>query len=80
MVLVSFLASGALGDVRLSHVGPAPVAVGVLSGLLIMLGAVPSAVAVASPERPSLLVAKIEPDGLPDDQSDGHSDDQTDPE
>lgn len=57
MLVAAHLASGALGDVRLADVGPSATAVAVLSSILIVLGAVPSAVAVPSPARPRLSVA-----------------------
>jgi hypothetical protein len=54
MLLLAYLASGSLGDLRLARVGPSPGTVALLTGLLIMLGAVPSAVVVPAPDRPSL--------------------------
>ena len=56
MLLLAALASGSLGDLRLAHVGPSPTTVAVLTGLLVLLGAVPSAVAVPSTDRPALSI------------------------
>jgi hypothetical protein len=57
MAVLAALGSGALGDLRLAQVGPLPATVGVLAAVLVALGAVPSAIAPASPGRPSLRVA-----------------------
>jgi hypothetical protein len=57
LMVVSYLGDGALGDVRLTQLGPSPSTVGVLAFVLVLLGAVPSAVAPAPPARPSLAVA-----------------------
>ena len=63
MLVAAYLASGALGDVRLAHLGPSASTVGVLVFVLVLLGAVPSAVAPAPPARPALAVAESpEPD------------------
>jgi hypothetical protein len=57
MAIAAHLASGSLGDLRLAHVGPAPLTVGVLAAVLVALGAVPSAIVPSPPERPRLSVA-----------------------
>lgn len=57
LALGAALTSGSLGDLRLAQVGPVPLTVGVLGAVLIALGAVPSAIAAASPDRPRLSVA-----------------------
>ncbi len=51
------LSSGGLGDLRLAHLGPSPLAVGVLAMLAVALGAMPTAAIPAPPERPGLRVA-----------------------
>jgi hypothetical protein len=58
LMVVTFLANGALGDVRLAHLGPSASTVGVLVFVLILLGAVPSAVAPSPPAKPQLAVAE----------------------
>jgi hypothetical protein len=63
MLAVSFLADGALGDVRLAHLGPSPTTVAVLAFVLVALGAVPSAVVPRPPARPDLVVAVEESPG-----------------
>lgn len=55
--LGAVLASGGLGDEQLAQVGPTPLAVAILGAVLIGLGAAPSAVVPAPPERPRLAVA-----------------------
>lgn len=55
--VLAVLASGGLGDLRLAALGPVPMTVGVLGAVLVALGAVPSAVAGRSPDRPRLSVA-----------------------
>jgi hypothetical protein len=75
LALGAFLASGSLGDLRLAQVGPVPLTVGVLGAVLIVLGAVPGAVAPASPARPALSVANaavvaIDPDSVEPDSVD----------
>ena len=60
LALAAFLASGALGEARLAVLGPVPVTVGILGAVLVVLGAVPSAVVPAGPERPVLTVAADE--------------------
>ncbi len=54
----AFLAAGSLGDLRLAHIGPSPLTLGVLSAVLVVLGAAPSAVMPAPPARPQLTVAE----------------------
>ena len=58
MAVLSVLASGALGSTRLAHVGPSPLLTGGLAFLLIVLGAVPSALAGGRgrDRRPQLAV------------------------
>ena len=63
------LASGALGDDRLASLGPVPMTVGILGAVLVVLGAVPSAVAPSGPERPSLIVAAADIRATPADAS-----------
>jgi hypothetical protein len=73
LALAAYLASGSLGDLRLAQVGPVPLTVGVLGAVLVALGAVPSAVAPAPPERPRLSV-------MAGDDSDPHAHAPEDPE
>jgi hypothetical protein len=54
----SWLSSGALGDDRLAHLGPTPGTVGILAAVLVVIGAVPSAVLPGQPGRPRLRVAR----------------------
>lgn len=63
LALAAQLASGSLGDLRLAHLGPMPLTVGVLGAVLVVLGAAPSAIVPASPERPRLAVANVPPVG-----------------
>lgn len=56
MLLVSYLAAGSLGDVRLAHLGPPATTVAVLTFVLVTLGSVPSAVVPSPPSKPSLTV------------------------
>jgi len=58
MALAAWLASGALGTDRLVHLGPTPGTVGVLAAVLVVVGAVPSAVAAAQSGKPPLRVAR----------------------
>lgn len=58
----AFLASGSLGDLRLVHLGPVPLTVGVLGAVLVVLGAAPSAVIPTPPDRPQLAVADRPPE------------------
>lgn len=60
LAIASVLASGALGEERLAVLGPLPVTVGILGAVLVVLGAVPSAVVTSGPERPALAVAAAE--------------------
>jgi hypothetical protein len=57
MLALCYLADGALGDVRLAHLGPTPTTVAVLAFVLVSLGAVPSAVAPRPTAKPDLAVA-----------------------
>jgi hypothetical protein len=57
MLVVTWLADGSLGDVRLAHLGPQAATVGVLTFVLVTLGAVPSAVVASPPARPQLAVS-----------------------
>jgi hypothetical protein len=58
LAAAAFLAAGSLGDLRLAHIGPSPLTLGVLAAVLVVLGAVPSAVMPAPPARPLLTVAE----------------------
>ena len=58
LAAAAFLAAGSLGDLRLAHIGPSPLTLGVLTAVLVVLGAVPSAVMPAPPARPQLAVAE----------------------
>ncbi len=66
MMLLSYLASGSLGDLRLAHMGPSPLSVAVLTAILITLGAAPIAVVASPSDRPSLTVAPVDPDEATD--------------
>jgi hypothetical protein len=66
LALAAFLASGALGEDRLAVLGPMPVTVGILGAVLVVLGAVPSAVVPAGPERPALTVAAVDDGAVTD--------------
>lgn len=57
LAAVAALSAGSLGDLRLAHVGPSPVAVGLLAALAVALGAVPLAALAPVPGRPGLRVA-----------------------
>ena len=57
LATAAFLADGALGDLRLAHLGPTASTVGLLTFVLVVLGAVPSAVAPSPPARTLLTVA-----------------------
>jgi uncharacterized protein (DUF2252 family) len=57
MAFAAYLASGSLGDLRLARIGPTPSTVGILAAVLVLLGAMPSAVAAAPPVRAPLAVA-----------------------
>ncbi len=57
LAVAAFLAAGSLGDLRLAHIGPSPLTLGVLAAVLVVLGAAPSAVMPAPPARPQLTVA-----------------------
>lgn len=57
LAVAAALSSGALGEERLAVLGPVPVTVGILGAVLVVLGAVPSAVVPSGPERPALTVA-----------------------
>ena len=48
LALAALLASGSLGDLRLEHLGPSPLTVGVLGAVLVVLGAAPSSVVPGS--------------------------------
>lgn len=69
---LAFLASGSLGDLRLEHLGPSALTVGVLGAVLVVLGAAPGSVVPGSTRRPSLAVATVTPD---DDAGDSLVDD-----
>ena len=58
LAAAAFLAAGSLGDLRLAHIGPSPLTLGVLTAVLVVLGAVPSADMPAPPARPQLAVAE----------------------
>ena len=57
LMLLAVLSDGALGDVRLAHLGPSPTTVGLLTFGLVLVGAVPSAVLPRGPKAPVLVVA-----------------------
>ena len=57
LMLLAVLSDGALGDVRLAHLGPSPTMVGLLTFGLVLVGAVPSAVLPRGPKAPVLVVA-----------------------
>ncbi len=66
MLVLAYLASGSLGNLRLAQVGPSPVTVAVLTAVLVTLGAVPSAVIGAPPAKPALSVLPTtSDDGVP---------------
>jgi hypothetical protein len=65
LAVAAALASGGLGDDRLAALGPVPMTVGILGAVLVVLGAVPSAIAPSGPERPSLIVASSDPSDAP---------------
>jgi hypothetical protein len=58
LTLGAWMSAGALGDGRLAYLGPVPVTVGVLAAVLVVLGAVPAAVAPSADRR--LQVAKVD--------------------
>ncbi|MBI1350598.1 MAG: hypothetical protein GC156_05710 [Actinomycetales bacterium] len=58
MAGVAWLASGGLGSDRLAHLGPTPATVGILAAVLVVLGAVPSAVVPGQSGLPRLRVAR----------------------
>ena len=69
--LLTALSTGSLGDVRLLHVGPDPVFVGMLAFGLTAIGAVPTALAlrtVTPPEvpEPRDKYYRAEPDSTPE--------------
>jgi hypothetical protein len=57
VALVSTLGAGSLGDLRLAHIGSVPLAAGILAAVLVVLGAVPSAIVARPPARPKLRAA-----------------------
>ena len=59
LAAVAWLSSGSLGTGTLVGLGPDPMIVGVLGGVLVSMGAIPSAVAPSPPARPSLAVAPV---------------------
>lgn len=65
LAVAAALASGALGEDRLAALGPVPMTVGILGAVLVVLGAVPSAVAPSGPPRPALSVAAADPADAP---------------
>ena len=67
LAAVAWLSSGSLGASALTGLGPDPVILGVLGAVLVVLGAIPTAVAPRPPARPSLAVAATV---LVDDDSD----------
>ena len=58
MLVLAYLATGGLGDLRLASLGPPPATVAVLVFVLVTLGAVPSAVVTSPPAKPRLAVAE----------------------
>lgn len=83
LFVLAFLTDGALGDVRLAHLGPSPTTVGVLAFVLATIGAVPSALVGRPPEKPQLAVAVVEPadeEIAPLDESTGSLDELSDGE
>lgn len=68
LLVAAAATTGSLGDLRLASVGPSPITVGILTAVLVALGAVPSAVSVAPPAKPTLIVA--DPDDEPSDSVD----------
>ncbi|MDP1878250.1 MAG: DUF6350 family protein [Actinomycetota bacterium] len=62
LLALSHLATGSLGNGRLADLGPAPVTVAILAFVLMILGAVPSAVVTAPPPKPMLRVTEPAPD------------------
>jgi hypothetical protein len=62
MGVLASLADGALGDVRLAHLGPSATTVGVLVFILVLLGAVPSAVVPSPPVKAVLVIAETAPE------------------
>jgi hypothetical protein len=70
MFVVAYLADGALGDVRLVHLGPSPATVGVLAFVLVVIGAVPSALVGRSPAKPQLAVAVVDDAVIDPDRAD----------
>ncbi len=61
MIVLSVLAGGALGNVRLAHVGPAPLLTGGLTFVLVCLGAVPSALAGGRIRDPRAALSVVAP-------------------
>lgn len=61
LLVLSHLATGSLGDLRLANLGPSPTTVAVLAFVLVTLGAVPSAIVTALPAPPRLAVAEHSP-------------------
>lgn len=57
LAALALLSTGSMGDLRLAHLGPAPVAVGVLATILLGAGAAPVAVLRPAPSRAGLRVA-----------------------
>lgn len=57
MALVAWLSSGSLGTVSLTSLGPDPTVVAVLTVVLVAIGAMPAALALRPPARPTLQVA-----------------------
>lgn len=57
MLVLAYLSTGSLGDLRLASLGPSPTTVAVLAFVLVTLGAVPSAVVTSQPAQPRLAVA-----------------------
>jgi hypothetical protein len=57
MLVLAYLAGGAMGDIRLAHLGPSPATIGVLAFVLVTIGAVPSALVGRAPAKPELSVA-----------------------
>jgi hypothetical protein len=60
VTLLAALGAGSLGDLRLAHVGAVPVAAGILAAVLVVLGAVPSAIVARPPARPRLTTAQLD--------------------
>ena len=58
---LAWLSAGSLGTQNLAHLGPDPSVVGMLTVVLVGIGALPVALAPSAPSRPALSVAGPEP-------------------